>query len=258
MKGAERRDELLRMVRRRGYLNVSEAAQELDVDNSTVRRDLTRLDQLGMVERRHGGALPMRDEADVPLDVKMGRLVPEKRAIGQLVASTIPDGATVILDSGSTSLMVAQALASRRDFTVITPDIRVAAEFISRPDVRLIVPGGEGVPSTTTVVSQEAVETMRRFHVDVAVLAADAVDVGGASNMNGAVIPLKRAMIGAARRRILVMDSSKFGARKLVNVAPLNQFDEIVTDDGLDEETARAYPLPVRRASVVREGEAPA
>ncbi|MDD9207755.1 DeoR/GlpR family DNA-binding transcription regulator [Georgenia sp. 10Sc9-8] len=258
MNGAARRDEILRMVRRKGYVSVSEAAQALGVDTSTVRRDLARLDHLGLVERSHGGALPVRDEDDIPFDVKMGRLVPEKQAIGRLAASLVPDGAAMILDSGSTSLMVAQALAGHRDLTVITPDIRVAAELITRPDVRLIVPGGEGVASTTTVVSQEAVESMRRFHVDVAVMGADAVDVDGATNMNGTVIPLKRAMLGAARRAVLVMDSSKFGVRRLVKVAPLDQFDEIVTDDGLAEEIARAYPVPVRRAPVAREGQVPA
>jgi DeoR/GlpR family transcriptional regulator of sugar metabolism len=258
VKAAERRDELLRLIRQRGYVNVSQAAAELAVDTSTVRRDLARLDDLGLVERSHGGALPQRDEAEVPYDVKIGRLVAEKQAIGQLVSTLIPEGSTVILDSGSTTLMVAQALTEHRGITVITPDVRIAAELLFQPDIRVIVPGGEGLAGTSTLLSQEAVESMRRFHVDVAVMAVDAVDAEVTSNLNSAVVPLKRAMMGAARHTILAVDSSKFGSRKLVRVAPVEEFDEIVTDAGLDEPTAAGFPVPVRRAAVNHEGVLPA
>lgn len=255
MKSPERREELLRLVRSRGYVNVSEAAQELAVDTSTIRRDLTRLHQLGLIERSHGGATQTRDEAEVPYDVKLSRLVGEKRAIGTLTASLIPDGSALILDSGSTSLAVARALADHQGLTVITPDIRVAAELIGHPDMRLIVLGGEALPRTTTVISQEAVESMRRYHVDIAVMGTDAVDPVSATNMNGTVVPLKRAMIGAAQRSILVVDSSKLGARKLVTVAPVQDFTEIVTDDRVSQEALTSYPIPARQATVSAEGQ---
>lgn len=254
MRAAERRDELLRMVRSRGYLNVSEAAAEMGVDTSTVRRDLARLDELGLVQRSHGGALPLRDEAEVPYDVKIGRLVPEKKAIGHLVASEIPEGSTIILDAGSTTLMVARALAGHHDITVITPDVRIAAELLFRPDIRLIMPGGESLPGTSTLLGQEAVESMRRYHVAIAVIAVDAVDEEVASNLNGSVVPLKRAMMGAARRTILAVDRSKFGLRNLVKVAGVDEFDEIVTDDGVDETLAASFPVPVQRAALEQRG----
>lgn len=254
VKASERRDELLRMARERGYLNVSQAAAELGVDASTVRRDLARLDELGLVQRGHGGALPLRDEAEVPYDIKIGRLVPEKKAIGELIAHGIPEGSTIILDAGSTTLMVARALAGHRDITVITPDVRIAAELLFHPGLRLIVPGGESIAGTSTLLSQEAVETMRHYHVDVAVIAVDAVDDEVASNLNGSVVPLKRAMMGAARRRILAVDRSKFGVRKLVKVGPVEEFDEVITDDGLQETASAAFPVPVVRATVKREG----
>jgi DeoR family transcriptional regulator of aga operon len=241
------------MVRARGYLNVSDAAAAMGVNNSTVRRDLARLDELGLVQRSHGGALPLREEAEVPYDVKIVRLVPEKKAIGMAIASEIPEGSTFILDAGSTTLMVARALAGHHDITVITPDVRVAAELLFRPDVRLIMPGGESLPGTSTLLGQEAVESMRRYHVDIAVIAVDAVDREVVSNLNGSVVPLKRAMMGAARRTILAVDNSKFGLRKLVKVAPTEEFDDIVTDDGVDEALAAGFPVPIRRSVVERE-----
>lgn len=253
MKGAERRDELLRILRDEGYVNATEAAARLGVDTSTIRRDLARLHELGLLRRSHGGALPLRDEAEVPYGVKIGRLVPQKRAIGGQVASMIPDHSAVVLDSGSTTLMVAKALPDHRGLTVITTDVRIAAELLFRPEVRLIVPGGEGLLGTSTLFSQEAVESMGRYHVDVAVMAVDSVDAEVASNLNGTIVPLKRAMMAAARHTILAVDSSKFGLRRLVTVAPVHEFDEIVTDDGVDQTVASGYPLPVRRATVEAE-----
>lgn len=251
----QRRDELLSMIRQRGYLSVSDTAVELGVDASTVRRDLARLAELNLVERSHGGALLVRDETELPYDVKIERQVPEKRAIAKLVASLIPDEASVILDSGSTAFMVAQELSSCPGMTVVTPDVRVAAELIFRPHTRVIVPGGESVEGASTLVSQDAVESIRRFHVDFAVIGTDAVDHDGASNMNGFVVPLKRAMIDAARHAMVVADHSKFGVRKLMRIAPLEDFDEIISDTRLDEATADSYPIPVRRAVVENGGE---
>lgn len=251
--GAERRDELLRIIRQRGYVNVTQAAAELSVDASTVRRDLARLDELGLVQRSHGGAVPLRDEAEIPYDIKIGRLVEEKRAIGRLVSTLIPEGATVILDAGSTTLLVARALSEHRGITVITPDVRIAAELF-RPEMRVIVPGGEGLPGTSTLLSQEAVEAMRRYHVDIAVMAVDALDETVASNGNSAVVPLKRAMMGAARRTLLAADHSKFGVRKLVTVARIEEFDEIVTDEGVDPTMVDRLPVPVRCAQLIQEG----
>lgn len=250
MKAAERRDELLRILRDDGYLSAADAAARLGVDTSTIRRDLARLDELGLVRRSHGGALPLRDEAEVPYGVKIGRFVPQKKAIGRLVASLIPDGATVILDTGSTALMVARALTEHRGITVITPDAQIAAELLFRPEIRLIVPGGELLAGTSALISQEAVESMSRYHVDLAVMAVDGVDPEVASNLNGAIVPMKRAMMDAAMSTMLAVDHSKFGVRKLMTVAPVRTFDAIVTDQSIDDLTAQRYPVPIRRAPV--------
>lgn len=254
MRTSDRRDAIVRAVRDRGYLSAAEAAVEFGVNSSTIRRDLTRLDQLGLLQRSHGGAILRRDEADVPYDVKIRKLVPQKQAIGVAAAAQIPDGATVMLDSGSTTLMVAKALAERTDLTVVTADVVIAAELIVHPSIRLIVTGGESLQDTTTVVSQEAVDMVRRYHVDIAIVASDAVDHSGATNMNGVVVPLKRAMMESARRTILVADSSKLGQRRLVRVAPLEAFEELITDDGAAASETVGYPIPVRKVSPTVEG----
>ena len=257
MHTAERRDTLLRTIRTRGYLNVADAAAELGVDTSTVRRDLGRLESAGLIERSHGGAIPVRDEAEVPLGQKIGLRVAEKRAIAHEVARHIPNDSTVLLDAGSSCLLVAQALFAHRGLTVVTPDVSIAAELITRSDVRLILPGGEAVPETSTVLNQEAVEMVRRLHVDVAVMGADAVDARGASNLNSAVVPFKRAMIGSAARTILAVDHSKLNTRRLIAVANLEELALLVTDDGGPEDATADYPIDVVRVAIAPAGVAP-
>lgn len=253
MHATDRRDALLRLVRDHGYVNVADAARAFAVDTSTIRRDLGRMRELGLIERSHGGAIPIRDEDEVPFLEKVGRQVDEKRAVAKAVAALIQKSSTVLLDAGSTCFMVARELATLDGLTVITPDIRIAAELISRPDIRLIVPGGEAVPSTSTVLGQEAIDMVRRLHVDVAIMGVDAVDVEGASNLNSVVVPFKRAMLGAASRTILAADSSKLGTRRLIRVASLDEFTQLVTDERADEAELARYPLKVIRAPLTPE-----
>lgn len=243
MRAMERRELLLHQVHDRGYLSAADAAAELGVDTSTIRRDLTELERLGLLRRSHGGALPRHDEADVPMGIKVTTLVDQKRAIAQRVADLIPAGASVILDAGSTSLMVAKALDRHTELTVLTPDVWIAAELIVHPHIHLIVPGGQNILHTTTLISQEAIEIVERHHVDIAVICVDAVDVHKATNSNGAIVAMKQAMMRAAARTLLVVDSSKFDQRRLLEVAPTEAFGEIVTDDGVTERVVRDYPV---------------
>lgn len=195
----------------------------------------------------------MRYEPDIPRDVRMTSLVPEKRAIAQMIAADIPQRAAVMLDAGTTALMVARALQNHAELTVLTPDVHVAAELIMRPGMRVIMTGGENVPGTATVISHEAVETIRRHHVNIAVIGADGIEPTGVSVRNGTVIPLKYAMMDTTDRTVLAMDSSKFGQRNFARVADVDAFDEIVTDDRLDEAVLGDYPIPIRRATVANE-----
>jgi DeoR family transcriptional regulator, aga operon transcriptional repressor len=243
----QRREEILRRLHRLGYVGVRQLAAEYGVDTSTIRRDLDVMAQHGMVARSHGGATLPAEPPETPYVVKIETNVAQKRAIARAMAEAIPDGSSLLMDSGSTTLEVAKALRGRKDLTVITNDLRVAAEVANQGEARLVVLGGEVLPAVYTLVSERAVALIGEFHADYAVMGADAVDPRGITNVNSNEVSMKRAMMHAADHVVVVADSSKFGRSALVRVADLDGVELVVTDDGLADEQADEYPVTVWR-----------
>ena len=248
--GKQRREEILGRVHKRGYVTVKELTADYGVDSSTIRRDLDTLAGLGLVARSHGGATAPVEPPEVPYDEKVERNVAQKRAIARRVARLVPHGSSLLLDSGSTTLEVARALRQHRGMTVVTNDLRVAAEIANQGDVRLIVLGGEVLPTVYTLMSERAVDMVKEFHVDYAVMGADAIDAQGITNTNSNEVSMKRAMIRAAEHVLVVADSSKFDRSALVRIVGLDAVERIVTDDGLGAATAAAYPTAIDRVPV--------
>lgn len=171
---------------------------------------------------------------DVPYEAKRLERLVEKRAIAEYVAELIRDGDSVVLDSGSSTYALAEALRVRSHLTVATNDIRIAHYFAARGGVRLLVSGGQLIDSVFTLVGSATLAFLGGVHFEWAVLGADAIDpVAGISNFNTVEVPVKQAMIDAADRAVLLADSSKFGRRALATVVGVEAFDLIVTDDGL-------------------------
>jgi DeoR/GlpR family transcriptional regulator of sugar metabolism len=245
--GQPRRDEILRRIQRHGYVSASQLSEDFAVDPSTIRRDLDTLGRQGLVVRSHGGASMSTEAAEVPYAVKVELNVLKKRGIALAAAEQIAEGSSALIDSGSTTLEVARALRAHRGLTVITDDLRVGAELADHGGIRLLVTGGEVMPPVYTMIDERAVETIRRYHVNVAVLGTDAIDATGLTNSNSFEAPLKRAMIESAERVIVVADSSKFGRRALVRIADLDQIDLVITDDAFDQERADQYDVEILR-----------
>ncbi len=236
MIGERRRREIVARLQRSGYVEARTLARELGVDASTIRRDLDTLGRAGLVQRTHGGALATEgaDAVDVPYEAKRRERLAEKRAIAEHAARLVRDGDSLVLDSGSSTYALAEALRVRRDLTVATNDIRIAHYFAARGGVRLLVSGGQLIDSVFTLVGPATLSFLAGLHVDWAFLGADAIDrAGGVSNFNTVEVPVKQAMIAAADRAVLLADSSKFGRRALASVVGIEAFETIVTDHGL-------------------------
>ncbi|MFC5176205.1 DeoR/GlpR family DNA-binding transcription regulator [Nocardioides taihuensis] len=248
---SERRRGIVELAVREGYVEANRLAHELGVNISTVRRDLDVLASDGLLRRTHGGARPTAGLAvDVPYAQKVRERSTEKAAIGLRAAEDVRDGDTVMLDSGSTTYQVAVALR-QKCLTVITNDLRIAKFVSTDPAARLLVTGGELLGSVFTLVGHHTTSFLESYAADWAFLGADAVDVrAGITNTNTFEVPIKRAMLAAAHKTVVVTDSTKFGLTALARVATLGEVDEIVTDGGLDAEVAETFGSQIVYARV--------
>lgn len=256
----QRRREIRRRLATAGFVATRDLALELCVDASTIRRDLEGLARAGVVLRTHGGAmLPAHPAAgeltDLPYAMKEHEHVAEKHAIATFAAGLVHDGDSLVLDSGSTTFAVAQALAGRRGLTVATNDVRIAHHLAKEGDVRLVVTGGQLLEHVYTLVGADTVDSLLGLHVDWAILGADAVDQeAGITNRNTIEVPVKQAMLKSAARAMLVADSSKFGRRAMASVCGIDAFAHVVTDDRLDRAHVRRYGGHVARVPVPADG----
>ena len=251
MRTGQRRREILRQLYLTGYVEARDLAVTLDVDASTIRRDLGALAHDGHLHRTHGGARAHSGAVDVPYVVKEQEHLEAKQAIAAAACALVHDGDSVLLDSGSTTYQLAGELRARRDLTIVTNDLRIGQAVADYPGVRLLVTGGELLSSTYTLFGDRAVAFIEDLRVDLAFLGADAIDIGsGITNTNTLEIPLKRMMLTVARTNVVLADSSKFGQRALVRVAEIDEVDRIVTDDRLDEREAAAYGDRLERVSL--------
>lgn len=228
------------VARAAGRVEVAALAEELSVTPETVRRDLTALERRGTLRRVHGGAIPVdRLELEPTLATRTSRLTEEKRRIAVRAIEELPAEGTVILDSGSTTLAIAELFPRTLELTVLTNSVAAAALLTTHPGISLYLVGGRIRGVTGAAVGEWAVQALRDICVDVAFLGTN-----GFSTTRGLTTPdqsealVKRAMVGAARRRILVSDATKSGDDHLHRFAHLGDLDLLITDTGLDADVA--------------------
>ena len=229
---AERRRSILEIVNHEGRALVKDLATRLKTSQVTIRKDLEDLHSEGLLQRSHGGALPVQAGAllDLGLREKEKQHRKEKQRIAEAAASVVKEGDCVILDSGSTTTAVARALRNRGRLTVITNAVNIAAE-LAGTSVEVILTGGILRENSFSLVGPLAEETLGRLSADMFFLAVDGLDVHyGPTTPNLLEAKVNHEMVRISRRTIIVCDSSKFGRRSLSQITTLSSIHEIITD----------------------------
>lgn len=242
MYAAERQHEILARARAEGRVEVGILAESLGVTVETVRRDLTALERLGAVRRVHGGALPVERLALEPnLAARETRNSDQKRRIAARALSELPDGGTLLLDAGTTTLAIAEQLPADLNATVVTNSIAIAAHVADMPKIELLMLGGRLRHLTGAAVGDWAESELGSLCVDVAFIGANGFTVDrGLTTPDQAEASTKRGMVVAGRRVVAVADASKAGLVHLHRFAELSEIATLITDDSLDDETADA------------------
>lgn len=241
MLAADRLQVIADLVRKRGSVRGRDLVQALGVTDETIRRDLARLAELGLVRRAHGGAVALRPSDETDTAFRLREHADEKVAIGRRAAELVSDATSIILDSGTTTLCLARALHEKQDLVVVTTAVTNAIELVGNPRTTVIMTGGVIRPTTFGASGQLAAATLRGLHVDQTFLAIHSVSVeGGLTYPLFEEVDAKRAMIEAASEVILLADHSKFGRQALVRVAPITAVQRIITTPGIDPTEAAA------------------
>ncbi|MEV0602885.1 DeoR/GlpR family DNA-binding transcription regulator [Streptomyces sp. NPDC050315] len=242
MYAAERQQEILRLARDSGRVDVLSLAEEFQVTAETVRRDLKALDRAGLVRRVHGGAIPAgRLDFEPDLAERDTVAADEKDRIARAALAELPDDGSVILDAGTTAARLAAEFPLESDVTVVTHGLPVAARLADHPGLTLHLVGGRIRHRTRAAVDDWALRAYREINADVLFLATNGFSLeGGLTTPDLAEAAVKRAVIRAARRVVLIADSAKFGQQHFARFGDLSDVDVLITDTGLSPENALA------------------
>ncbi|MFB7269289.1 DeoR/GlpR family DNA-binding transcription regulator [Streptomyces sp. NPDC056244] len=255
----QRRALILDEVRRRGGVRVNELTRRLNVSDMTVRRDLDALARQGVLEKVHGGAVPVVEASthEPGFEAKSGLELAAKEAIARAAAAMVVPGSAIALSGGTTTYAMAHHLVDVPDLTVVTNSTRVADVFHAaqragaagggRSGAAMVVlTGGVRTPSDS-LVGPVADQAIRSLHFDVLFLGVHGISAeAGLSTPNLGEAETNRRFIRSARRVVVIADHTKWGTVGLSSFATLDQVDTLVTDAGLSaqarEEMAELLP----------------
>ncbi len=226
-----RQSEIIQIARRDGRIGVDSLAEHFGVTPQTIRKDLNDICEAGHLQRVHGGAIHPSGVSNYAYDSRRVLAVEAKQTIGQRCADLIPDNSSVMLNIGTTTEQVAVALQRHEGLMVVTNNINVANILRESRNAEVIIAGGVVRPADGGIVGEAAVEFIRQFKVDYAVIGASAIDEDGAIlDYDFREVVVAQQIIRSARRTILVADHMKFERTAPVRIADMSEISMFITD----------------------------
>jgi DeoR/GlpR family transcriptional regulator of sugar metabolism len=229
----ERRQKVLELVSRQGFVSLTDLAQTIKVSESTLRRDLEHLHQQGLLRRTHGGAIHAGDGAALPaLEERSAAQLDEKRLIARQAADRIQDGDAVLLDGGTTTLEVARLLVGRH-LQIVTNSLPIANLFANSRETDLVMLGGYVYPKTGVALGPLTVRMMEDIHVHQTILSVGGVTAKGLFNSNMLLVETERQMMRCADEVVVVVDHTKIGRQALAFLCDFSSVDTLIVDNSL-------------------------
>ena len=227
-----RQSELLDEVRARGVMTVEALAERFGVTLQTVRRDVKLLAEAGLLARFHGGVrLPMSTTENIAYRQRQDLHAEAKQRIARAVAAAVPEGCSLLINLGTTTEAVARELLRHRGLRVITNNLNVAAILADNPDCEVIVAGGVVRARDRGIVGEAAVDFIRQFKVDIALIGISGIEPDGSlRDFDYREVKVAQTIIEQAREVWLAADHSKFNRPAMVQLATLNQIGRLFTD----------------------------
>ena len=248
---SKRHGEILRLLNEEGTITIASLAERLGVSLETVRRDVKPLADEGAIVKMHGavGLASMAGEA--PFERRMRENAEAKRLITRMVAATIRDGESIMLDTGTTTSFLARELLGHRRLTVVTNSSDIARTLATVNGNKVYMAGGELRSDSGAAFGVTAIDFVSRFSVSHAVISIGAVDaVAGLADYNLEEAEFARMVLSRGQRSLVVTDHTKFGRQGLVRVCGFDGFSELATDRPPPRDIAAALSQAGARLSI--------
>lgn len=238
----ERRQAIAELVRRDGRGDVGELATRFAVTPETVRRDLIDLERRGVLRRVHGGAMAAERLHSEPAVAEKARLMADaKHRIARAALDYVPRTGSILLDAGTTTGALAGIIPDR-DLTAVTNSVPIAMNLSGRSSLNLLLVGGRVRARTLATVDDWALRALSDLTIDVAFIATNGVSVEqGLSTPDLSEAAVKRAMVAAGRRVVLVADHTKVGEEHFARFAEISDVDVFITDGGVSPATVESF-----------------
>lgn len=231
-----RQRKILRLIEDRQRVRVEDLSDQFATTPQTIRKDLQRLAEMHHVVRFHGGATLVGGVEYASLSARAEDAPEEKRAIAELAAARLPQECALFLNSGTTTEQVAAHLAGHKQLRIVVDNVDLAAKIRAYPGLEVIVPSGVVRRSDGAIMGAEAVDYLRQFRCDYAVIGAAAVaEDGTLLDFDLGEVQVCRAMMTCARHVILTLDSRKFGRAAPVRLGDLEDVHTVITDDAVPD-----------------------
>ncbi|MDC0726016.1 DeoR/GlpR family DNA-binding transcription regulator [Phytobacter diazotrophicus] len=241
MNSFERRNKIVDLVNAQGSVLVIDLSNTFGISEVTIRADLRLLEEKGLVTRFHGGAakpgthMMESDNQEVTLEDRYKLASDPKKRIAQAATGMIEEGMTVILDSGSTTMLIAEALAKKSNITVITNSLPAAFTLSDNKDITLVVCGGTVRHKTHSMHGTIAERSLQGISADLMFVGADGIDTTNGITTFNEGYSISGVMAAAAHKVVAVLDASKFNRRGFNQVLPMDKIDCVITDEGISE-----------------------
>lgn len=243
MLAIERRNEILMKLQAERRVVVSELSQLYNVSEETIRRDLEKLVNEGVAIKSYGGAVINENaNLEVPFNIRKNYNVIGKQKIAEQIAAMVKDGESLMLDASSTAVYIAKALKEKKNLTVITNSIEIIVELMDMPEWKVLSTGGLSREGSFALVGPQTDKMLKSYHVDKAVISCKGFDLeSGITDSDELHANNKITMLGAAGKKILAVDKSKFDKTAFTAIGALDDITTVVTDEEPDRRWLQAF-----------------
>ena len=227
----KRQQSIIRWVETDGRVSVNDMVRRYHVTVQTIRRDLSYLSALRLLNRVHGAAEPVNSTKNIAYQERQILNLAAKQSIANAIAAHIPDNASLFINIGTTTETIAHSLMQHRGLQVITNNLHVAALMSQKPDFRVIVTSGEVRQTDGGIVGEATLDFIRQFKLDYGLIGISAIDEEGALlDFDYREVKVAQAIIGHSRQVFLAADHSKFGRKAMVQLGNIAQASRLFTD----------------------------